>query len=89
MPLRDPPTVAVRSRVKDIFEEMGARVDQAVDEAILIKNGHYCGRRFLCDGVQVVWFVEENQLKLYDRDGSLLCVRIALPEPEILIPRAA
>jgi len=75
--------------VKNIFEELGVGEAQAIHEAILIKNGHYCGRRFQCDGAQVVWFAEENQLKLYDRSGSLLCVRIALPEPEISVLHAA
>jgi len=89
MPLRDPPTVAVRARVQEIFVELGVAADQPIQEAILIKDSHYCGRRFQCDGVQVVWFVEENQLKLYGRDGSLLSVRVALPEPELSIPRAA
>jgi hypothetical protein len=31
----------------------------------------YCGRRFQADGLQAIWFIEEDQLKIYAKDGSV------------------
>lgn len=68
-----PLTNVVRENVRQIVAEHG--VDpQDMSESILIRDGYYCGRRFQLDGLQAVWFVEENELKVYNADGSLLLV---------------
>ncbi|QDV68490.1 hypothetical protein Poly24_21990 [Rosistilla carotiformis] len=41
------------------------------NEAILIREGHYCGRRFAFGPYTAIWFVEENQIKIFDPDGSV------------------
>jgi hypothetical protein len=39
---------------------------------LLIRGGHYCGRRFTSpSGRTAIWFIEEDQLKLYDSQGEL------------------
>ena len=41
-------------------------------EALLIKNGAYCGHRFTFGDFSAVWFIEEDELKVYTSDGSLI-----------------
>ena len=62
----------VRGFVRRSFDRFGANVSEAICESILIRDGHYCGRRFDCAGCYAVWFIEENEVKLYDRQGALL-----------------
>lgn len=62
----------IRTRVRSIFETCGAAGDDEMCESLLIRDGFFCGRRFEMDGLCAVWFVEEDELKVYDRDGALL-----------------
>lgn len=67
-------TELVRARVRTLFAEMGAMqgpVDEPMDEAVLIRDGHYCGRRFEMCGNSAVWFIEENQIKCFTQEGAL------------------
>lgn len=64
-------TDLVRERVRQVFEAHGACGSAPLREAMLIREGWFCGRRFECDGLQAVWFVEENQLKVYGREGRV------------------
>jgi hypothetical protein len=43
-------------------------------ESILIRDGFYCGRRFHTDQHRAVWFIEEDELKIFDHQDRLLCV---------------
>lgn len=49
-------------------------VPSIVRESILIRNEFFCGRRFFTSEHSAVWFVEEDELKIFHQDGSLLCV---------------
>ena len=49
---------------------MGSQ-EEEMEETVLIRDGHYCGRRFEMDGNSAVWFIEENQIKCFSKDGSL------------------
>ena len=40
-------------------------------ESILIRDEFYCGRRFHTDLYDAVWFIEEDELKIFRADGSL------------------
>ena len=62
----------IRSQVREMFTDIGVSSDAEFCESLLIRDGYFCGRRFEMDGLCAVWFVEENQLKIYDRDGKLL-----------------
>ena len=64
-------TECVRIGILATFNGLGCPIDEELQETILIRDGCYCGRRFDCDGMQAVWFVEEQQIKLYDREGQL------------------
>lgn len=43
-------------------------------ETILIRGEFFCGRRFYTANHYAVWFVEEDQLKIYQNSGELLCM---------------
>jgi hypothetical protein len=43
-------------------------------ESILIRDEYYCGRRFHTAAHQAVWFIEEDELKIYRNSGELECV---------------
>ncbi|QDU96283.1 hypothetical protein Pla8534_41030 [Lignipirellula cremea] len=64
----------VRQLIQSRFVELGASPDAPVQETILIRDGYYCGRKMRCDGLQAIWFVEENEIKFYDRDGAVASV---------------
>ena len=71
----------VRGCVRRWFDRFGANVSESICESILIRDGHYCGRRFDCGGWCAVWFSEENEVKLYDRHGALLHTEQPAAEP--------
>ena len=56
--------------------QTAADPDQAAirRESILIRDEFYCGRRFHTDLYDAVWFIEEDELKIFRADGSLACV---------------
>ena len=62
----------IRRQVRQIFQERGALEGAEMCESLLIRGGFFCGRRFEMDGFCAVWFVEEDELKIYDRDGKVL-----------------
>jgi hypothetical protein len=62
---------AVRQVVREIFAELGQAEDCQATEHILLREDMYCGRRFQADGLQAIWFIEENEIKIYERDGSV------------------
>jgi hypothetical protein len=65
-------TEEIRRHARSRFQTLGAEAHAELIETILIRDGYYCGRRFECDGWTAIWFVEEQQVKLYDRDGRVL-----------------
>jgi len=45
--------------------------------SMLLRDGHFTGRRFRWSRAQAVWFAEESEAKLYDGQGRLVA-RIAV-----------
>ncbi len=80
-------TDSVRHRVAEAFAELGVADVADLRETILIRDGGYCGRRFQTDEAAAIWFVEENQLKVYRADGTVACV--IQPAARPLAARAA
>ena len=64
----------VRAIVQETFKQLGGLAEQIPSEAMLIRDGFFCGRRFVAEGLEAVWFIEENEIKFYDCDGALLQV---------------
>ena len=63
----------IRQLVHDTILETGTG-ETALVETILIRNSHYCGRRFQCGDQVAVWFIEENEIKFYGENGALVQV---------------
>lgn len=70
----------VRETVRGMFAAQGITSFEGFSESILIRGGYYCGRSFACGGMRAVWFVEENLLKFFGRDNSLLSCQAAVEE---------
>ena len=71
----------VRSIVHQTFAELGSSAELVPSEAMLIRDGFFCGRRFVAEGLEAVWFVEENEIKFYDSDGAVL--QVVHPTPAL------
>ena len=53
----------------------GAGVDdKIVRETMLIREEFYVGRRFYAGSHSAVWFIEEDELKIFGPENELLCV---------------
>lgn len=66
------PVERIRAAIAQQLSQMGATGTNSVGESILIRNGLFCGRRFQCSGYQVVWFIEEDEIKFFSPCGDLL-----------------
>ena len=64
----------IRSLIRQTFTEFGGLQERMPREAMLIRDGFFCGRRFEADGLQAVWFTEENEIKFFDRTGAIVRV---------------
>ena len=62
----------IRAFIQDRFHRMGAVPTTALRETLLIRDGNYCGHRFQQETLQAVWFIEEDQIKFFGRDGELV-----------------
>jgi hypothetical protein len=60
----------VRQQIRATLADMGCQTAE-LQEAILVRGGMYCGRRFVCPGGSAVWFIEEEQVKYYNAAGAL------------------
>jgi hypothetical protein len=67
-------TESIRQRVAATFAQFGIEPEEGLRESILIRDGAYCGRRYESSSGHAVWFVEEDQLKFYRPDGSVVRV---------------
>jgi hypothetical protein len=62
----------VRELIRQLLIAEGARGEGKREESLLIRDGAFCGHRISLDGFRAVWFVEEDQVKLFDPAGRLL-----------------
>jgi len=71
---------SVRSALRQWISERqpdAADLHEAASEAMLIRDGFFCGRRFRFTNYQAVWFLEEDELKIRDAQGSVLAMLVA------------
>jgi hypothetical protein len=64
----------VRAIIQETFTQLGGPADEVPSEAMLIRDGFFCGRRFTSEGLEAVWFIEENEIKFYDGEGAVVQV---------------
>ena len=62
----------VRELVSHTLRDLGADSIDEIDETLLIRDGHYCGRKFECGEHLAIWFTEENEVKFYTEAGTVL-----------------
>jgi hypothetical protein len=55
-----------------VFRNGGDESSSLMLETTLIRDGAYCGRKFSLFGYSIIWFIDEQQIKLFDQNGSLL-----------------
>jgi hypothetical protein len=78
---------ALRQWVAMQVHELAKSNDHATDnasihpkfghESLLIRRGFYCGRRFEFHPYHAIWFLEEDQLKIFAADDRLLATMTA------------
>ncbi len=68
----------IRTAIASELSALGVSDATDLRETILIRNGLFCGRKFQCHGYSVVWFMEENEIKFFGPDGTL--VRATTPD---------
>lgn len=68
---------AIRQLTRITFAHLGAQVPLEISENILIRDETYCGRRFQCGQLQAIWFVEEDEIKIYGGNGAVVRVMSA------------
>jgi hypothetical protein len=64
----------IRLLVRHTMLEWNIPAAEGLEETILIRNGFYCGRRFATAAAHAIWFCEENQIKFYGEQGTVLHV---------------
>jgi hypothetical protein len=64
----------IRHLVQQRFAELSPSAGPIEAERLLIRNGQYCGHRYLSSGLAAVWFLEEDEIKIYDERGHVLDV---------------
>jgi hypothetical protein len=65
---------AVRTALRQwIAERHPGRDDSGkpLSEAMLIRDGYFCGRRFRFQLYHAVWFIEEDEVKILGPDGAI------------------
>lgn len=45
-----------------------------IREGMVIREDFFLGRRFVTEAFDAIWFIEEDQLKVFGTDGSVLAV---------------
>jgi hypothetical protein len=64
---------SVRKSFRDfVIRNGGAESSSLMLETTLIRDGSYCGRKFSWSGYSIIWFIDEQQIKLFGQNGSLL-----------------
>ena len=67
-----PPVDAIRSRFASYVQQHGQTVDdEHLSETLLIRDGYFCGRKFSMSGYSLIWFLEENQIKIANAEGHV------------------
>jgi hypothetical protein len=64
----------IRHLVQQQFALFSPTAGPIRHETLLIRDGQYCGHRYQTDGLSAVWFLEEDQVKVYHEDGHVLGV---------------
>lgn len=70
--MTDTPNEKIRHAIAWQLNRLGVHHVDSLHETLLIRHGLFCGRKFECEGYQVVWFLEEDEIKFFSPVGDLL-----------------
>lgn len=83
----------MRSAIANQMNSMGVSKNCELHETLLIRDGLFCGRKYQYDGYTIVWFLEEDQLKIFSPVGELISSTSAISfmngQPVHTVRRAA
>ncbi len=65
-------STTIQTKFRQLLSFWGASSDEPIRETIVLRNGYYCGRKFVFAGHTLIWFLEEDQIKLFDSRGDLV-----------------
>jgi hypothetical protein len=54
------------------FKELGADEPDRITRMVLVKDLFFVGQRFLCGNIQAVLLADQDEIKFYDGQGTLL-----------------
>lgn len=63
---------SVRRGISVLFRQLAPNLTEPLQEIVLVRDGKYSGRRFLADGLEAVWLVDDNRITFYDASGRLV-----------------
>ncbi|MEM8734708.1 MAG: hypothetical protein AAGG44_10825 [Planctomycetota bacterium] len=66
------PVEKARQAIAWQLRSLGVQDTDSMHETMLIRTGLFCGRKFQCEEHQVVWFLEEDEIKIFSPIGDLL-----------------
>jgi hypothetical protein len=66
------PSTSVHGTIASGLECIGMPDLPCRHTTFLIRDGHGIGRRFVFEGIQAVWLMEENAVRFYDEEGRML-----------------
>lgn len=72
------PVEKAREAIAWHLQALGVKRIETMHETMLIRNGLFCGRKFECEQHQVVWFLEEDEIKFFSPVGEMLKATSAL-----------
>jgi hypothetical protein len=72
------PVERIRHAICALLSKLCSEPVASLHETILIRDGLYCGRKFQIPGYEVVWFVEEDEIKVFGPCGNLLSTNSAI-----------
>lgn len=55
-----------------VFAELGASEPKCISRSFLLRNMHYAGQAFRCEGWQAVWLTDANSVEFFDAAGKLV-----------------
>ena len=79
----------IRKLVEQTFQSLRSAPQELTRETFLIREGHYCGHRYESDELSAVWFLEEDEIKVFGENGTLLLVLQPGQSPASTAQRAA
>ena len=79
----------IRKLVEQTFQSLRSAPQELTRETLLIREGHYCGHRYESDELSAVWFLEEDEIKVFGENGGLLLVLQPSQSPSSIPQRAA